>query len=214
MKTHQKRNSAPKTWPIPRKGTTFVIKKNGNGVPILVVLRDMMKLAQTRKEVKLAIHEKNLVIGTKLVNDEKKSLELFDTLTIIPEKKSYRLVLNEKGKYAIDEITDKEAKFKVSKIIGKKSMKGKKTQLNLYDGRNYLSTVDCKVNDSVLIDLEKNEISKVLPLKEKANALIIGGKHAGSKGVITSMLEDKQMVELATKDQSFKVLIKQLMVTE
>src|SRR3989339_862043 len=99
MKRHLKRQEAPKNWPIPRKGSTFVIKNNSNGIPLLILLRDVMKIAQDRKEVKQAIHKKHLLICGKPVINEKKSLEHFDILTLVPSKKNYRLVLSEKGKY-------------------------------------------------------------------------------------------------------------------
>jgi len=202
----------PKNWPIARKGTKFVVKKNSNGVPVLVVLRDMMELAQNRKEVKSAIHKKHLSISGKLVANEKKSLELFDVLTVIPANKSYRLVLSDKGKFTMEEIADKEANVKVSKIIGKKMISGNKTQINLIDGRNYLSDVKCSVNDSVSIDLKKNEIKKVLPLKEKAEVLIIGGKHAGIKGKIIKLMPEDKMAEIEAGEAKFNALIKQLMI--
>lgn len=209
-----KRAGVPNNWPIPRKGTTFVVKKNSNGIPVLVVLREMMGIAQNRKEVKMAIHKKDLMISNKLVNDEKKSLELFDILTIIPAKKNYRLTLNEKGKYSMVEIKDKEATTKVAKVIGKKLLSGKKTQVSLMDGRNYLSEAKCKVNDSVVIDLKKNEIKKVLELKEKSNVLIFAGKHAGFTGKIKKMIPEYKMAEIESKDKTFNALIKQIVVLE
>jgi len=214
MKNHMKRESIPNNWPIPRKGTTFVVKKNSNGIPVLVVLREMMGIAQNRKEVKMAIHKKDLMISNKLVNDEKKSLELFDVLTIIPVKKSYRLQLNNNGKYEVVEIKDKDATTKVSKIIGKKLLNGKKTQVSLMDGRNFLSEVKCRVNDSALIDLKKNEIKKVLELKEKANVLVFAGKHAGHKGKIKKIISEHKMAEIESKEGIFNALIKQIIVLE
>jgi ribosomal protein S4E len=38
MKRHLKRQKAPKNWPIPRKGTAFVVKNNSKGLPILVAV--------------------------------------------------------------------------------------------------------------------------------------------------------------------------------
>lgn len=212
--SHLKRHAVPKTWPIARKGTTFVVKNSSKGIPILIVLRDMLKIAQNRREVKKAIHMKHLIISNKIVNDEKKCLELFDILTIVPAKKNYKLILSEKGKYALEEISEKESKEKIAKIVDKKSLKNKKIQLNLWDGRNYISDIKCEVNESVIIDLEKNKIKKCIPLKEKAKVLIIGGKHAGFSGVIEKLKPELKMAEIKTKENKFNVLIKQLMVVE
>jgi small subunit ribosomal protein S4e len=212
--SHLKRKSIPKEWPISRKGSTFVAKNISKGVPVLVVLRDLLKIVRNRKEVKKAIYMKHILVSNRIVDDEKKAMELFDTLTIIPSKKNYKLILSEHGKYDVEEISEKEAKEKVSKIIGKKVVKNKKTQLNLWDGRNYLSDIKCQVNDSVIIDLEKNKILKCLPLKEKCEVLIIGGKHAGAKGIVQKIDLEEKMVEVKTKEDKFNVLIKQIMVTK
>ncbi|PJE81174.1 hypothetical protein COU58_03730 [Candidatus Pacearchaeota archaeon CG10_big_fil_rev_8_21_14_0_10_32_42] len=212
MTRHLKRHEAPKNWPISRKGTTFVLKKNSKGIPILIVLRDLMKIARTRNEVKQAVHKKDLIISNKPVNDEKKSLELFDILKIVPSKKNYRVVLSEKGKYDVEEINESETGSKISKIIGKRSLKGKEIQLNLSDGRNYISALKCSIGDSAIVDLQKRKISKILSIKEKSDVLVIGGKHAGTKGKILKIVEGNKMVELESSEKKFRALIKQVMV--
>jgi len=204
----------PKNWPIPRKGTKFIVKQNSKGIPVLIVLREMMNLAQNRREVKKAIHQKNVLINQKIVRNEKKSLELFDILTIVPEKKDYRLELSSKGKYEIKEINLKMKNSKISKIIGKKSLKGKKIQINLADGKNYLSSLKCKIDDSALIDLKKKVILEVLPVKEKAEVLVIGGKHSGSLGKIKKLIPELKMAEVDEGTKIVRVLIKQLMVIQ
>lgn len=213
MKKHMKRQTIPKIWGLPRKGTTFVMKNTTKGLPLVIALRDLLGIAQNKREVKKAVHKKDLMISNKLARDEKTPLELFDLLTIVPAKKNYSLTLTDKGKYALEEIADKDAKSKVSKVIGKKAIGEKKIQINLLDGRNYISDVKCNVNDSVTIDLVKNTISKVIPLKEKASVLIVGGKHIGTSGKITKMIPEHKMIEVETKEEKFNVLIKHIMVT-
>jgi small subunit ribosomal protein S4e len=214
MRRHLKREAAPKNWPIARKGTTFVVKNNSTGIPVLVALRDLLKIAKTRREVKSAIHKNDLSISEKPVRDEKKSLELFDTLKVAPSGKIYRLILSQKGKYTLEEVQEKESKTKVAKIIGKKSLKEKKTQVNLSDGRNYISDLTCSVGDSAVVDFTKNRISRILPMKENSNILIVGGKHAGAKGTITKIIGEYNIAEVESADKKFRALIKQIMVIE
>ncbi len=209
---HQKRQAMPKNWPIPRKGTAFVVEGNSKSLPILLVLRDILKIAKTRREVKQAIHVRALLLNNKPIVDEKLKMQLLDILTIIPEKKNYQLIFSENGKFSLEEV--KNSKQKCSKVIGKKILKNKNIQLNLYDGRNYLSNLNCKVNDSATINLESNKIERILPLKEKSKVLIIGGKHTGKRGEIIELILDKKMVRIKTKESEFNVLIKQLMVIE
>ena len=212
MTKHQKRSASPKSWPISRKGTTFVVKRNSKGIPVLIVIRDLMKIANTRKEVKQAVHKRDLIISNKPVHDEKKSLELFDTLTVVPAKKNYRVTLSQKGKYELEEISESEKNTKISKVIGKKSLKKKKIQINLSDGRNYLSDLKCSIGDSAVVDFNKKKILKILPVKEKSEVLVVGGKHTGKKGKISKVVGDNKMVEIESQDKKFRALIKQIMV--
>ncbi|SRR3989344_2374361 len=215
--THLKRQNAPKSWPIPRKGTTFVVRPNfgfSKGIPLLIILRDMLKIAENKKEVKKAIYMKNIIINGRTARDEKEGIFLFDTLNIIPTKKHYRIILSQKGKFDLEEIKEHESDYKISKIIGKKILKGKEVQLNLSDGRNFLSDIKCKVNDSILINLKNKKIEKCLALRENANVFVFAGKHSGAKGKIEKIDLEKKIASINKGNENINVLIKQFMVIE
>ncbi len=214
---HMKRHAVPKNWPVPRKGTTFVVSPNfgdEKGMPILVILRDVLKIAKTRKEVKKALFSKNILINGKPVKDEKNPAMLLDSITIIPSKKSYRIELTSNGKFTLSEIKENESESKTAKIIGKKILKGKKVQINLNDGKNFLYDKTCKVGDSVLVDLKNKKIQKCLPLKEKSNVLVFAGKHAGTKGELEKIDKKTKIASINKEDGKVNVLIKQLMAVE
>ena len=217
--THLKRQKMPKNWPIHRKGTKWIVNPNSNleqGIPILIALRDILKLAKNRKEVKKMMHEKSVLLNGKIVHEEKNSITLFDILTV--NSKNYKLVFSEKGKFKFDEV--KDANNKISKIVNKKVLKGypkghkQKIQLNLMDGRNLLSDLKCKTNDSVVINFKDKKIEKCLELKEKANAVVFGGKHIGAKGKIEKIDLKHRIVELNDGKEGINVLIKHLVVVE
>ena len=215
--SYLKRQSIPKKWSVHRKGTKYVVKPSfsvQDGVPILIILRDILEIAQNRREVKKAIREKNILLNNRIVKDEKHNALLFDTISIIPSKKYYRLELSDKGKFKLTEINAGESTQKISKIINKKILKGKKTQLNLSDGKNFLSGIKCKVNDSVLIDLKQGKILKCLSLKEKAKVVVFAGKHSGEIGIINKINLERKMADLSEEGKKVDVLIKQLMVVE
>ncbi len=215
--SHMKRQSSPKNWPIERKGETYVVKPNfsiKNGVPLLIVLRDMLKLAQDRKEVKRIIHLKQVLINEKPIRDEKNNMLFFDTLNVLPMKKHYRLELSEKGKFYLDEIRESEANRKISKIINKKMLKGKKIQLNLSDGRNFISDMKCSMNDSVLVNLKEGKIERCIPIKEKSKVVIFAGKHIGKKGELEKLNDDRKTAVIKIGGKDINILINQLMTIE
>jgi len=214
---HLKRQKVPKNWPIKRKGTKYVVRAKFNlrqGVPILIILRDLMGVARTRKEVKKIIHQKYLLVNNKPVKKEKNAVSLFDVITFVPSKKHYRVGLSEKGVFNTMDVSEKESNQKISKVINKKVLKGKKIQLNLSDGRNFLSDISCKTNDSVLINLKENKIEKCISLKKEKNAIVFAGKHSGRTGLIKKVDLEKKMVELEAEKKLIHVLIKHIMVVE
>lgn len=214
---HLKRQSTPKSWPIERKGTTYIVRSNFNakeGIPVLVILRDILKLAENRSEVKRIIHSKQILVNEKNVRDEKNTVLLFDTINILPVKKCYRLELSDKGKFYLNEIKENETEKKISKITNKKTLNGKKVQLNLSDGRNFLSDIKCNVNDSVVINLKEGKIEKCLPLKEKTKAVVFAGKHIGKSGEIEKLNLEKKIAIVKINGKEINILINQLMVTE
>ena len=216
---HLKIQKIPKNWPIERKSTSFVIKPiSKKGIPLVVVLRNLLKIVQTRKEVKKAIHNKLLLVNNRPVKDEKIGMTLFDTLSLLPSKTYYRLNISEKGKYILEKINEGESNKKIAKIIDKKILKKKKTQLNLNDGLNFLSEIKCNVNDSILINLKDKKIEKCIPLKEGSKVLIFAGKHAGEIGQIKEINKEKKIV-LVEKidekiDEKINILIKQIIIIE
>ena len=220
---HLKRESSPKNWPIERKGTTYVVRPKyhlSDGVPMLVIIRNMLKLANNRRETKKALNAKQVLLNNREVFDDRDNALLFDIITIIPPKESnlkekhYRLVLGTNKKFALEEINSTEANHKISKVINKTTLKGKKIQINLSDGRNFISDVKCQVNDSLLLNLKDRKIEKCLPLKEGAKAIVFAGKHAGEDGVIKEIEKENHRVKLENHGEITNILIKQLMVLE
>ncbi|MBI2044118.1 KOW motif-containing protein [Candidatus Pacearchaeota archaeon] len=214
---HLKRQQVPKNWPIPRKGTTYVVRPRSEidkGIPILVILRDVLKLAQNRKEVKRIVMMRNILLNHKPVLDEAQNTSLFDVITLLPAKENYRVELTSNGKFTLNKITESQSMKKTAKVINKKTLNGNKTQLNLSDGYNFVSTVKCKTNDSLVINLKDRKIEKCLELKEKVHVYVTNGKHAGKKGTINKIDSKTKIAELSSKEGTFNVLIKQLMVVE
>ncbi len=212
-----KRQKVPKSWPVFRKGTKYVVKPRFDAkrsLPLLVILREMLKVVQNRKEAKHTIHMKQILVNNKPATDEKSSVLLFDTINLIPSKKYFSLELSDKGKFELKEIEENKVNYKTAKIINKNILKGKKTQLNLSDGRNFLSDIKCNVNDSVLINFKEKKIEKCIPLKEKVKAVVFAGKHSGKTGSVLKINAEKKIAELNIDKKLTKVLIKQLMAIE
>lgn len=189
-KNHLKSLNAPITWSILRKSKVFVTRPYPGqssmslGMPLSLIIRDCLKLATTQKEVKYLLHQKEVLVNNRIVCEPKHIAGFMDVISIPKLKKNYRGMLNDKEKLTFGEIPEQEKDKKLCKIIGKTSYKGK-TQLNLYDGRNIIVDKDTfAVGDSVLISLPAPKILDHFKVEKHAYIILIGGKHAGQKGVI------------------------------
>lgn len=220
MKAHLKRIAMPKTWPLKRKENKFVIKGEGPhklelSLPLLVILRDLLKVLTTKTEAKKILKENNAIVNNKVIKNIKFRVGLFDRIYFKKLEKYYSLYLNEKGKLEVQEITREKSEFKPCKIIGKKILKGKRTQLNCSDGRNFIISDDkFKVGDSIIIDLKNNKIIKHLKMEKGNFALIIEGKNRGACGKIESINNTNNTVIIALKDKKISVPRKNIFVLE
>src|SRR3989338_8721015 len=149
---HQTRETIPKEWPLTRKGRKYVVvSRQRNVIPLLVVLRDMLKLGRTRKEIKKILNEGNIAVNGKMRKDERFSLLVFDTLTIKKINKNCRIILS-RGKFQAEEIKEKDASKRICRINGKKVLGKNKIQLNLNNGNNIICNEKARIGDSVVID--------------------------------------------------------------
>ncbi len=182
---HQKRLSAPKTYKIPRKTFKWVVKPspgphNKEAVPLLIVVRDYLKLADNAREARRIIANGEILVDGVPRKDYKFPVGLFDVIKIPKLKKSYRIVFDGKGRFVPIEIEDDD--LKIYKIVNKTVLKGGKIQLNLFDGTNLLGDNTYKTKDSILVKIPKKEIVERLPFEVGALVMITGGSHAGKIG--------------------------------
>lgn len=188
---HIKKTQMPKSWPVLRKGKKFAAVPShatAKGITLLFLLRDVLKIAKTRKEVRYMTLNGLVKVNNKIRKDENFPVQVLDTLSLDKAKLNYRLEIINK-KFSLVKISEKEAGTKIVKISGKKILRKNKLQINLDDGQNLLTDKKFSVGDSVVLDTKKGEIIKILPLKKGAKIEIISGKHAGEKGALEEIEE-------------------------
>ncbi len=197
---HLKRTSAPKSWPIARKGTKYLASPSHakkHGIPLIIMMRDILKIVRNKKEAKQILNQKKIKVNDKIVKDEKFPLVLFDKLEIGNE--IYQIIINENKKFEAKKV--KSLETKTVKIIGKKILKKGKVQINLNDGRNIITNDEFNTGDSLVVNLKGKNIEKVLHMQAGAEVYILAGKHIGKQGKIAKIDEKNNLAELAGKDK-------------
>ena len=207
---YMKRQTTKKSWPIPRKGTKYVVVAShhkNNAIPLLVVLRDILKIVRNEKETRNILNSGKISINGKIRKNKKFPVLPFDILSL--EDKNYQLVFSDKGKFEVKETQEKNKTYKVT---GKKILKNKRIQLNLIHGENIILNENKKINvgDSVIIKDKK--ITEILPFERGKNAIILAGKNIGKKGKIESI--ENQMVVVAAENKKINVPIKNILIVK
>jgi len=218
VKRHLKRLAAPATWKIPRKGFKFIVKPSPGPhaqercLPLLIVVRDVLGIAQYAREAKKAIKKGEILVDGVKRKDYKFPVGLMDIIEIPKLKKFYRVSIDHRGRITLIETSEKERNLKICKIRNKTYVKGGKIQLNLHDGRNIVVDKDIyEKNSSLLITVPDQKIKKYLPLKEGMTAFVLGGKYKGQVARI-SKIDGKEVTLKNEKNESFITPIDKIIV--
>ena len=188
--SHMKRLTMPRSWPLPRKSTIWVQKPNPCGhsiehcMPLGVILRDILGVAQTRREAKRIAHSNLIKVDGSIEYDSARGVGLMDVLTVGED--NYRCILDTNGKLRYRSIPAKQASTKTCRVTGKNTIKGGKTQVHLHDGRNMVfdENPEYKTGDSLVISLPEQEIKAHHKFEEGSTAYLTGGSHIGEPATI------------------------------
>ena len=195
--SHLKRLAMPRSWALPRKTTVWVTRPRPCGhsldrcMALTVILRDILGVANNKREVKRILSTKQVLIDGHVESDPRRGVGLMDVLTV--GENNYRCVLDEKGKLRYREISSKDAAWKVCRIDGKTTVRGGSTQYNLHDGRNIIDKGADTYNtgDSVRISLPDQKILDHFVFEQGATAYLIGGLHVGSLDTVDERLKKR-----------------------
>ncbi len=176
-----------KKWAVsPRPGP----HKKFESIPLQVIVRDILKVADTGTEARGIIKKGEILVDGKKRKDHAYPAGLFDVIVIPALKQVYRIVPIAKG-LGLVKIPDGESNVKICKIKNKTVVRKGKVQLNLHDGRNILVDNKYKVGDSILIELPTNKINAHIPLSKNSIGVIYSGKNSGKVGIVKEILAGK-----------------------
>lgn len=195
-----KRKPAPRFWPIHRKELPWIVKPSSGShslqscLPLTLVLRDMLGVAQTRKEAKLILSEGKVLVDGQVRRKDDFPVGLMDVISMPNADKYYRVMPSHKG-LVLNPIGKEEANFKLVRVEDKTTVKNG-VQIALHDGSNMLVKVaDVKNPQEVTFDTfdilkvtyPEKQVASSLKTKEGNLAVITGGKNIGKQGRIVEI---------------------------
>jgi small subunit ribosomal protein S4e len=202
-----KRLAAPHHWMLSKMGGVYAPRpsqgphKLRECVPLVVLLRNRLKYALTRREVMMIVMQRLIKIDGKVRTDSNFPAGLMDVISIEKSNESFRLLYDSKGRFVLHRISAEEAGFKLlrvrAKAVGSKAAHGKNP---FHNGRAgsipYIVTHDARtirfpdpsinINDTVKFDLKTNKIVGHLKFEPGNMCLIIRGNNIGRVGTIVS----------------------------
>jgi small subunit ribosomal protein S4e len=195
-----KRKPAPKYWPIHRKESLWVTKPAAGPhslqtcLPMTLVLRDMLKVAGTRKEGQLILSEGKVQVNGIVRKKDDFPVGLMDVISMPDANKYYRVVPSHKG-LILSTISKEEAKHRLVRVEDKTTTKVG-VQIALHDGTNMLIKVADPKNpvevtyetfDILKINITDGKVAEKLKTKEGSTAVITDGKNIGVQGKIVEI---------------------------
>lgn len=192
-----KRLTAPKHWKIERKTKKYVMTplpgpfSKKKCIPLGVVLRDNLGLAQNSKEIKQILNSNSVRVNNKTIKESRFPVGVMDILSI--GSNSYIVF---PSSYGLSLFLTSTSSKKLLLIKNKKVLNKNKIQLNFHDGSNMISDKDCKTHDVVVFDLSQKKIDDVIPFKKGSFAVVIDGKNVGKIGSIENIEDEKVAMKI------------------
>ena len=195
-----KRNPAPSFWPIHRKEHTWVVKPSAgphslkNCLSLTLVLRDILGVAKTKREVGLILSEGKVIVDGKVRHTTNFPVGLMDVISIPDLNKFYRVSPSHKGLF-LNPISKEEAGFKLCRVEDKTTIRNG-VQVALHDGSNILvkkadpknpSEILYETFDVLKMSLPDKQVIDVIKIKQANFAVITGGQNIGKQGRIVEI---------------------------
>jgi len=227
MTNHQKRLAVPKSWPVERKEETYTTKATAGphgeaGVPLLIVLRDVLGYADSKKETRYALEQDSVLVNGDAVSDERQPIGMFDILAFVEREEYYRVFPDEGGRLSLTAIDADSAGSKLGKIVGKKQIAGGDTQLTLHDGRTVLveDATAYDGSDSIVVSNDADEIVAHFTYGEGALVTAVSGAHAGRIGTIDEIQvtpgssSNNVLIDAEDADERFETIAEYVVVID
>ena len=204
-KKHLKRLNAPAHWMLSKVGGIYAPRpstgphKLRECLPIALVLRNRLKYALTRREVQTIVMRRLIKVDGKVRTDTNYPTGFQDVVTIDKTNEQFRLLYDTKGRFVLHRITEKEASYKLLRVV--RSAKAKKATIGrnpfahgqnaaipyivTHDGRTIrYPHPDIAIDDVVKFDFVANKIVEHIPFEVGNQCYITKGRNCGRIGTI------------------------------
>lgn len=154
-------------------------------LPLMLLLRNRLKYALTRREVTYIVMQRLIKVDGKVRTDAHFPTGFMDVISIDKTGENFRLLYDVKGRFSIHPVNADEAKFKLCRV--------KKVQVGR-EGIPFIATHDSRTirypnpairaNDTVKVDLATGKIVDHVKFEVGNTVMVTGGRNVGRVGTI------------------------------
>ncbi|KAH3765322.1 40S ribosomal protein S4 [Pelomyxa schiedti] len=190
-KKHLKRINAPRHWMLDKLGGVWAPRPSSGPhklrecLPLIIMLRNRMKYALTRREVLAIVMQKLIKVDGKVRTDMCFPAGFMDVISIDRVHEHFRLLYDTKGRFVIHRISDAEAKYKLVRVRERFTGKGGVPYISTHDGRTFrYPHPEIHANDTVKYNIETHELLEFVKFEVGNLAMVTGGHNLGRVGLI------------------------------
>jgi len=201
-------------------------------LPLVLVLRNRLKYALTRRETVMIVMRRLVKVDHKVRTDLNYPAGFMDVISIEKTDEHFRLLYDTKGRFVLHRITPKEAAFKLCRVtkvsVGSKQSIGRNPfqqgraasipYIVTHDGRTIrYPDPEIKVNDTIKLDLATGRITEFIKFDVGNLCMVTKGANCGRIAIMINKerhpgsfdivhLRDKRGNEFATRITNVFVL--------
>merc|ERR1712199_15519 len=195
-KRHMKRLNAPKHWMLDKIGGTWAPRpstgphKLRECLPLVLILRNRLKYALTKKEVQQILMQRHIKVDGKVRTDPNYPVGFMDVISIEKSDEHFRVLFDAKGRFVIHRLNHKnfpdENKFKLCRVqklaVGAKDV----PYIATHDGRTIrYPDPATKMNDLVKVDIASGKWTDTIKFEVGATCVVTRGQNQGRIGTLT-----------------------------
>jgi len=154
-------------------------------LPLIILLRNRLKYALTRKDVTKIVMQRLIKVDGKVRTDINYPAGFMDVITIPKTKEFFRLIYDVKGRFQVHRITQKEAEFKLCKV--KNVTTGKKgiPFLVTHDGRTIRYPDPLyQPDDTLKVNIATGKVTDHIKFEVGNLVMVVGGRNLGRVGIL------------------------------
>jgi small subunit ribosomal protein S4e len=156
-------------------------------LPLILILRNRLKYALSRKEVTAILMQRFIKIDGKVRTDFAYPAGFQDVLSIEQTSEFFRMLYDVKGRFTLHPITGEEAKFKLCRVRRQELVRKGVPVIVTHDARTIrYPDPEVRVNDTVKVDLETGKVVDFVKFEVGNLSMVTGGHSKGRIGTIVN----------------------------